>query len=44
VFQTQSPTDNAMIDGDVTITTNGLLTFTAASSSSGRLYRVPMDK
>lgn len=32
-----------MIDGDITITTSGVSTFTASSSSSGRSYTVPMD-
>jgi len=44
VFQTQSPTDNALIDGDITITTKGVTTFNATSSSSGRNYTIPMDK
>jgi len=44
VFQTQSATDNALIDGDITITTKGVTTFTATSSSSSRIYTIPMDE
>ncbi len=44
VFQTQSPTDNALVDGDITITTTGVAEFTATSSSSGRNYTIPMDE
>ena len=44
VFQTQSATDNAMIDGDITVTTTGVTNFTATSSSSGRSYTIPMDE
>jgi len=43
VLQTQSAADNAMIDGDVTITTKGIQTFTTATSSSGQNFATPMD-
>jgi competence protein ComEC len=44
VFQTQSATDNAMIDGNIVITTNGVKSFTTNASASGRSIIRPMDE
>ena len=41
LLQTQSPTDNAPTDGD--ITTTGVGTFTTSTSSSGRTFATTMD-
>jgi competence protein ComEC len=35
VYQTQSPTDNTPVDGDVEITTNGATGFVVATSNGG---------
>ena len=44
VFQTQSPVDNALIDGDTTITTNGVINFSVSASASSRSVTHPMDE
>jgi beta-lactamase superfamily II metal-dependent hydrolase len=44
VFQTQNPTNNAMIDGNTTIFTQGVTTFTAAASASSRTITRLMDE
>jgi beta-lactamase superfamily II metal-dependent hydrolase len=44
VFQTQSPTDNTMIDGDITITTTGTDSYTTSASASNRLLIRVMDE
>jgi beta-lactamase superfamily II metal-dependent hydrolase len=44
VFQTQSPTDNALIDGDIVITTTGSRNYTTTASASGRSIVRPMDE
>jgi hypothetical protein len=42
VFQTQNPADDAMIDGNITITTKGVTTYTATSwVTSGPRQRAP---
>jgi beta-lactamase superfamily II metal-dependent hydrolase len=43
VFQTQSPIDNTLIDGTITITTKGVDTYTASASASSRLVTHIMD-
>jgi competence protein ComEC len=44
VFQTQSPTDNALIDGDIIITTTGVTSYTTTATASGRSISRPMDE
>jgi hypothetical protein len=44
VFQTQSPTDNAQIDGDIIITTTGVSSYTTTAAASGRSISRPMDE
>lgn len=44
VFQTQSPTDNALIDGDIAITTSGVTSYSTTASASGRSIVRPMDE
>jgi competence protein ComEC len=44
VFQTQSPTDNALIDGDIVITTTGVTSYTTTATASGRSISRPMDE
>ncbi len=44
VFQTQSASDNALIDGNIIVTTGGVTSFTTTSSSSGRNYVISMDE
>jgi beta-lactamase superfamily II metal-dependent hydrolase len=44
VYQTQSPTDNALIDGNIVITTNGVTTYTATASASSRTTTKIMDE
>jgi beta-lactamase superfamily II metal-dependent hydrolase len=44
VFQTQSASDNALIDGNIIITTTGIASFTTTSSASARDYTTPMDE
>ena len=44
VFQSQSPIDNALIDGNTTITTNGVMNFTASASASSQSVTRPMDE
>jgi hypothetical protein len=44
VFQTQSPTDNALIDGDIVITTTGVTSYTTTGTASGRSISRPMDE
>jgi beta-lactamase superfamily II metal-dependent hydrolase len=44
VFQTQSPTDNALVDGDIVITTSGVTSYSTTASASGRSISRPMDE
>jgi hypothetical protein len=44
VFQTQNPADNAMIDGNITVATTGVTTYTAAASASSRSVTRLMDE
>ncbi len=44
VFQTQSATDNALIDGDIVITTTGATSYTTTATASGRSIIRPMDE
>ena len=44
LFQTQSPIDNTLIDGNTTITTNGIVSFTATAFASSRSVTRPMDE
>lgn len=44
VFQTQSQTDNALIDGNVVITTTGKTNYTTTASASPRSITRPMDE
>jgi beta-lactamase superfamily II metal-dependent hydrolase len=44
VFQTQSPTDNALIDGDIIITTTGVTSYTTTATASSRSISRPMDE
>jgi beta-lactamase superfamily II metal-dependent hydrolase len=44
VFQTQSPTDNALIDGDIIITTTGVTNYTTTAAASSRSISRPMDE
>lgn len=44
VFQTQAAADNALVDGNIIVTTSGVTSFTATGSSSGRGYTIPMDE
>jgi beta-lactamase superfamily II metal-dependent hydrolase len=44
VFQTQSPTDNALIDGDIIITTTGATSYTTTATESSRSISRPMDE
>jgi beta-lactamase superfamily II metal-dependent hydrolase len=44
VFQTQSPVDNAMIDGNIAIVTTGVTTYTAMASASPRTVTRLMDE
>jgi hypothetical protein len=43
VFQTQNPADNAMIDGNITIATTDIATYTATASASPRSITRVMD-
>lgn len=43
VYQTQHPDDNTLIDGDVTITTDGSTGFTVTTSNSGINKAYPLD-
>ncbi len=43
LLQIKSPTDNASPEGDITITTTGVGTFTTSTSSSGRTFATTMD-
>jgi hypothetical protein len=38
------PVDNTLIDGDTTITTDGVINFTASASASSRSVTRPMDE
>ena len=44
VFQTQSPIDNSMIDGDITVTTTGVGDYITFASASQRTLSQPMDR
>jgi beta-lactamase superfamily II metal-dependent hydrolase len=44
VFQTQSPTDNALIDGDIIVTTTGVTNYATTATASGRSITRPMDE
>jgi len=44
VFQTQSPADNALIDGDVTVTSDGMTTFEVRGESSGASISRELDE
>jgi beta-lactamase superfamily II metal-dependent hydrolase len=44
VFQTQSPTDNALIDGDIIITTSGVTSYATTATASSRSISRPMDE
>lgn len=43
-FQTQSPTDNELIDGDIVITMAGVTSYTTTATASGRSISSPMDE
>jgi beta-lactamase superfamily II metal-dependent hydrolase len=43
VFQTQSPVNNALIDGDITVTTNGVSSFSVVGENSGVVFTSPLD-
>jgi beta-lactamase superfamily II metal-dependent hydrolase len=43
VFQTQSPTDNALIDGDIEVTTDGISGFQIVGEQSGVVVTRPLD-
>ena len=40
----QSPTDNALIDGDIIITTTGVTNYTTTATGSSRSITRPMDE
>ena len=44
VYQTQHAADNTLIDGDITITTDGTTGFTVSTSQSGLLKNYPLDE
>ena len=44
VFQTQEPANNALVDGDITVTTNGITQFTIKGEQSGRTVTAPLDE
>jgi beta-lactamase superfamily II metal-dependent hydrolase len=44
VFQTQNPTNNVMIDGNVIVNTKGVTTYTASASASSRSVTRLMDE
>ncbi|HEU4915379.1 MAG TPA: hypothetical protein VFV13_02310 [Acidimicrobiia bacterium] len=43
VFQSQSPSDNALIGGNVTVRTNGVTSFRADAEGSGKSLVSPLD-
>ncbi len=44
VYQTQSPVDDALMDGDILISTAGVVEFTASASGSSRSVTRPLDE
>ncbi len=44
VYQTQDPADNSLIDGNITITTDGATGFNVSTSQSGLLKNYPLDE
>ncbi len=44
LYQTQHPADNSLIDGNITITTDGSTGFTVSTSQSGLLRNYSLDE